>query len=70
MLTCAGDETENERLPTSLGWSKKNESVTLQDILKAVEHIRSATSLITGNKTETPESSHGTRDLHFGRRGL
>jgi hypothetical protein len=57
---------ENERLPTSLGWSKKNETVTLQDILKAVEHIRNATNLITGNIIGAKISAHGTRELHFG----
>lgn len=59
---------ENERLPLELGWSKKSDVVTLKDILTAVEHIRKATDLITGNSTTATqnESSHGARDLHFG----
>jgi hypothetical protein len=57
---------ENERLPAELGWSKKNETVTLQDILKAVEHIRNATDLITGNSAGAKVSAHRTRELHFG----
>jgi hypothetical protein len=58
---------ENERLPTELGWSKKEEPVTLQEILLAVEHIRNATNLITGsNSTGAKESAHATRELHFG----
>jgi len=40
--------------------------VTLQDILKAVEHIRNATNLITGNGAGDKVSAHGTRELHFG----
>lgn len=68
MLTsCAA---ENERLPTSLGWSKKNQTVTLKDILTAVEHIRNATNLITGNSTGAKGSAHATRELHFGGRDL
>ncbi|KAM0703001.1 hypothetical protein Q7P35_010433 [Cladosporium inversicolor] len=57
---------ENERLPTSLGWSKKSKPVTLQEILLAVQHIRNATNLITGNSTEATRSAHATRELHFG----
>lgn len=58
---------ENERLPIELGWVKKEEKVTLQDILRAVQHIRDATNLITGNSTGQDALSHATRDLHFGR---
>ena len=57
---------ENERLPTSLGWSKKEKPVTLQEILLAVQHIRNATNLITGNSTGATASAHATRELHFG----
>jgi hypothetical protein len=62
--------TENERLPTSLGWSKKNSSVTLQDILTAVDHIRNATNLLTGDAEKTELKKRDVRrvagDLHFG----
>lgn len=61
---------ENERLPIELGWAKKEEKVTLQDILRAVQHIREATNLITGNSTRHTGSSHATRDLQFGRGDL
>lgn len=61
---------ENERLPTSLGWRKKNETITLRDILTAVEHIRNATNLITGEGGETNASNHRSRDLHFGKGDL
>jgi len=60
------DVAENERLPTSLGWSKKEKPVTLQEILLAVQHIRNATNLITGNSTGASGSAHATRELHFG----
>jgi hypothetical protein len=59
--------TENERLPTSLGWSKKNSSVTFADILTAVEHIQNATNLITGEAGETGvKEKRGVWGLHFG----
>lgn len=61
---------ENERLPTSLGWSKKNETVSLRDILKAVEHIRNATDLITGEGRKLNGSARKARDLHFGKGDL
>jgi hypothetical protein len=40
--------------------------VTLEEILLAVEHIRNATNLITGNSTGDKVSAHATRELHFG----
>jgi len=72
--TDSTDLTENERLPTSLGWSKKNGTVTLSDILKAVEHIRNATNLITGDvgeaETKGRDGKRAVRGLHFGGRDL
>jgi len=63
--------TENERLPTTLGWSKKNSTVTLKDILTAVQHIRNATNLLTGVEEEAglkeQDGGRKARDLHFGR---
>ncbi|KAJ2985838.1 heme-thiolate peroxidase [Xylaria curta] len=38
---------ENERLPTSLGWKRRDEIVSLNTILKATSAIRNATSLFT-----------------------
>jgi hypothetical protein len=59
--------TENERLPTSLGWSKTNSSITLKDIMTAIEHIQNATNLITGDVEETGSKARRVvRDLHFG----
>ena len=53
---------EHERLPHELGWSKKNETMTLEDILNVVSSIRNATSLLTpesaSNQTVDGES-HG-----------
>lgn len=56
---------ENERLPEELGWSKKNESITLQTILAATEIVRKATSLLTGNATASADP-HKRRNLHSG----
>ncbi|KAF2016215.1 Cloroperoxidase [Aaosphaeria arxii CBS 175.79] len=56
---------ENERLPEVLGWSKKNQTIGLQDILNVVTIIRNATSLFTG-APGSDDSPHGNnrRDLH------
>ncbi|KAL0934547.1 uncharacterized protein CTRU02_211346 [Colletotrichum truncatum] len=55
---------QNERLPSELGWIKKSEPVTQDDILKVVEMIRKSSNLITGSE----EASHKAlvRDLHTG----
>ena len=56
---------ENERLPVELGWSKKENAVMLEDILKISGIIANATSLLTAPK-EAPAGRH--RDLHSGLR--
>lgn len=57
---------ENERLPEELGWSKKNESITLNTILGATAIVRNATSLLTGGEAASVDP-HKRRDLHSGR---
>lgn len=57
--------TENERLPEELGWSKKNDSITLEVILGATAVIRNATNLLTGGAA-APADPHKRRDLHSG----
>lgn len=58
----ANEDLVNERLPTELGWSRKEAVVNIEDILKASKFIRDATSLFTDS-----ESGHGSkRDLHSG----
>ncbi|PKS07921.1 hypothetical protein jhhlp_006531 [Lomentospora prolificans] len=61
---------ENERLPTELGWSKRNETVTQQGVQSVAEMIRAATSLITGSRETSSETSRKAkiRDLHSGGR--
>lgn len=56
---------ENERLPTELGWSVKEDAVTLENILALSEMLRNATSLIT-DSTESPKTAPRGRDLHAG----
>ncbi|KAF3046289.1 hypothetical protein E8E11_005107 [Didymella keratinophila] len=56
---------ENERLPTELGWSKKNTSITLETILGTTAIVRNATSLLTGGAA-APADPHKRRDLHSG----
>jgi hypothetical protein len=46
-LTVSARALGNERLPTTLGWRKKEEVVGLQDILHVTQAIRNATSLTT-----------------------
>lgn len=41
------DKKENERLPTELGWQKKEKEITLTDILRTTAIIRNATDLET-----------------------
>ncbi|TDZ24899.1 putative sterigmatocystin biosynthesis peroxidase stcC [Colletotrichum orbiculare MAFF 240422] len=55
---------QNERLPVELGWAKKSEVISQEDILKVVEMINKASSLITGSE----EAKHQVkiRDLHMG----
>ncbi|KAI3317719.1 Cloroperoxidase [Xylariaceae sp. AK1471] len=42
---------ENERLPTALGWGRKEEIVSISDILRVTQAIRDATKLTTDSKT-------------------
>ncbi|KAI3557353.1 hypothetical protein CABS01_10796 [Colletotrichum abscissum] len=56
---------QNERLPAELGWVKKENAVTQEDILKVVEMIRNATVLTTGGAAEAPHRRM-IRDLHTG----
>lgn len=55
---------ENERLPSELGWTKKSNPVTLEQIGRMSQLIGNATNLLTGgNAPETVDR----RDLHGGR---
>ncbi|KAG9664743.1 Cloroperoxidase, partial [Aureobasidium melanogenum] len=60
---------ENERLPLQLGWRRKNETVTLKDILSVVGSIRNATTLLTteaSSKQGTPGGIKiADRSLHM-----
>jgi hypothetical protein len=62
--------TENERLPSELGWSKKVDAITLEQISRMSEIIANATSLFTPiNDTTTTTTTMTTekrRDLHAG----
>ncbi|KAI0967299.1 Chloroperoxidase [Xylaria arbuscula] len=44
---------ENERLPTSLGWSKTEEDISLDTIFHATDILRNATHLYTEAKGQT-----------------
>lgn len=55
----------NERLPTELGWSVREDKVTLDDILSVSDIIRNATSLITPSE-EGEQQKLRARDLHAG----
>ena len=63
----AFDKTENERLPTALGWTKKP-NVTLENITEMSEAVGSATSLFTESSNSTTSSNNTAtkrrRDLH------
>lgn len=62
------NRTENERLPTELGWSRKTEEVTLEAILAVSDMVGSKVSLLTdeANSTTTKRSLRAVRDLHSG----
>jgi hypothetical protein len=62
---CANSTEENERLPTELGWSKKEDEITIMEIVGLTGVMRKATNLLTGGNA-TESSSHGKRDLHSG----
>ncbi|ORY56325.1 Chloroperoxidase [Pseudomassariella vexata] len=55
---------ENERLPTELGWTKKVDTIDLEDAAKASELIANATNLITSANAVAHTSRR--RDLHAG----
>ncbi|KAL5339934.1 Chloroperoxidase [Aspergillus crustosus] len=62
---------ENERLPTELGWSRQEDMVSVEDVIKVSNLISEAASLITGETstgTGTQDSRHKKRnvDLHAG----
>jgi hypothetical protein len=56
---------ENERLPVELGWTKKENAVTLEDIMRITGIVGEATNLLTTPK-EAPVARR-RRDLHSGR---
>ncbi|KAF1959785.1 Cloroperoxidase [Byssothecium circinans] len=60
---------ENERLPTELGWSRKGDPITLEDITRLTTIMAAATSLITedGNST-TAKVEKRFADMHAGMR--
>ncbi|OLN86587.1 putative sterigmatocystin biosynthesis peroxidase stcC 8 [Colletotrichum chlorophyti] len=58
---------QNERLPAELGWVKKEAQITQDDILKVVEMISKASSLITESDSESETAQKSmVRDLHSG----
>ncbi|KAI1139076.1 Cloroperoxidase [Hypoxylon sp. FL0543] len=54
---------ENERFPTELGWSRRTEIVSLEDISRLTEAVGNASSLLTSSE---PIVSTQRRDLHAG----
>lgn len=52
----------NERLPTELGWSRKEAVVNIEDILSTTNLIRDAVTLFT----DAGENNGSKRDLHSG----
>ncbi|KAL4877058.1 Peroxidase, family 2-domain-containing protein [Aspergillus karnatakaensis] len=63
----------NERLPTELGWKKKEDVVQLEDVLRISGIIAQAAGLLTGAESTATSTSTGeraggnlkmTRDLH------
>jgi hypothetical protein len=54
--------TENERLPSGLGWTKKADVVNLEDITRISDIIRNATGLLTAS---VPAAAR-RRGLHSG----
>ncbi|KAI5272173.1 Cloroperoxidase [Aureobasidium subglaciale] len=66
--------TEHERLPHELGWTKKNETMTLEGIMSVVLAIRNATSLLTpastSNQTADGEAHGIPEGVEAARRSL
>ncbi|KAH8160450.1 heme-thiolate peroxidase (HTP) [Xylaria polymorpha] len=56
---------KNERLPTALGWKKRDDAVSLDTIFHATDTIRNATKLTTGSGTALSKRGP-TRNPHFG----
>ncbi|KAI0532106.1 Chloroperoxidase [Xylaria digitata] len=56
---------ENERLPTALGWKKREEAVSLDTILHATDTIRNATRLFTDSNNSLSKRKLGCNP-HFG----
>jgi hypothetical protein len=56
---------ENERLPTELGWRRRESEVTLKDLDIVLQMLRAASSLTTPTKEDT---LRGGRNLHLGAR--
>ncbi|KAL4744671.1 hypothetical protein BDW72DRAFT_212277 [Aspergillus terricola var. indicus] len=54
---------ENERLPTELGWTKRNETITLEDLSSMLQRIVEATSSASDEREEVVKR----RSLHTGR---
>ncbi|KAI1856524.1 uncharacterized protein JN550_013765 [Neoarthrinium moseri] len=59
--------TENERLPTELGWTKKVDPVIENDVLGVSKMISEATSLLTGSENGVKVMR---QDLHSGIKGF
>ncbi|KAF2111423.1 Chloroperoxidase [Lophiotrema nucula] len=55
---------ENEKLPSELGWTKKADPVTLDNIMQVSSIIANATSLFTGTSSEHTVTKR--KDLHAG----
>ena len=60
----ADKDVGNERLPVELGWQKKENEVTLEDILATTAIVRNATSLLTSAASSEPHKRR--MDLHVG----
>ncbi|ETS74459.1 hypothetical protein PFICI_14325 [Pestalotiopsis fici W106-1] len=54
---------ENERLPSELGWSKKVDAITLEEITRMSDIVANATSLFTEAAVTTSEKR---RNIHGG----
>ncbi|KAI1274651.1 Chloroperoxidase [Xylaria sp. FL0933] len=57
---------ENERLPTSLGWKKRDDVVSLDNITYATDTIRNATRLYTESNNASSTRNLRRWNPHFG----
>ncbi|KAL3425447.1 hypothetical protein PVAG01_02238 [Phlyctema vagabunda] len=55
---------ENERLPTELGWTKKEAQVNVEDVLRISQLLTNSSTLLTGGEAAHAETR---RDFHGGR---